>query len=208
MTIYFKPIFSLNCICIYFVIFSRLINSCERILKLSLLSNDIFLINLLSNNNNSSSFLYSKLYLFKKGEFLRVKKMKMILNNKNMEDEYFNYVKKNSFEPSKEIKEFIKTFNIFSTENFDPEEENIFTNNNILETIKFIKDKSVYGFQKIKNLKYFKNNEKLDKNYLKFIKTIKNIYNNWIYNPNKENINYLKNDLYYLFIKKVLKGFV
>ena len=58
----------------YFVIFSRFINSCERILKFSLLPDDIFLINLLSNNNDNSLFLYSKLYLFKKGEFLRVKK--------------------------------------------------------------------------------------------------------------------------------------
>ena len=58
----------------YLVNFSRCFISSERVLKLSLLFNDIFLINLLFNNSDSTFSFNSKLYLFKKGEFLRVKK--------------------------------------------------------------------------------------------------------------------------------------
>ncbi|KAJ3436207.1 hypothetical protein M0812_18264 [Anaeramoeba flamelloides] len=49
---------------------------------------------------------------WKKINLIRSKKMKMILDNKNMIEEYFGHIQKNSIETSKEILNYIKNLKI------------------------------------------------------------------------------------------------
>ncbi|KAJ3427505.1 hypothetical protein M0812_27092 [Anaeramoeba flamelloides] len=134
---------------------------------------------------------------WKKINLIRSKKMKMILDNKNMIEEYFGHIQKNSIEPSKEILNYIKNLKIKKLKEFKI--DIFFPIENIKNTIKNLKKKSVKGFQKIENLKYICDVENIidlnqieNKNYEKYLITIQKIFNNWLINPDKNNIEYIK----------------
>ncbi|KAJ6233658.1 hypothetical protein M0813_29966 [Anaeramoeba flamelloides] len=100
-------------------------------------------------NNIESLKFWSSIKKIKKND------LKVIVDNKVMEKEYLEIVKKNLKKPSKETINFIQNFEIQDIQNKEyKNSKNIIKSKDIEELIKYMKTKkSVFDFDKIKNYK-------------------------------------------------------
>ncbi|KAJ3437265.1 hypothetical protein M0812_17737 [Anaeramoeba flamelloides] len=136
-----------------------------------------------------------------------IKKKYKIIDNNIYQKEFIKYFREQNFKLDTN-----STVNIIYNENkgedkIAPLIKNIlkfkidifFPIENIKNTIKNLKNKSVKGFQKIENLKYINDEENNihlnpieNKNYKNYLSTIQKIFNNWLNNPDNNNIEFIK----------------
>ncbi|KAJ6249648.1 nuclear intron maturase 1 [Anaeramoeba flamelloides] len=132
----------------------------------------------------------------------------MIMNNPTMEKEYFNHVKEIVKPVNQQIIKDLRSkkplFNNKEEEEHVNKEPKMFTKTEIRDQIKWIKDKSIKDFDRLALYKFDetkKEDPEYTKTYDEFITSLQELFHNWIDNPNKETIKYIK-DRNLLFIHK------
>ncbi|KAJ3438652.1 nuclear intron maturase 1 -related [Anaeramoeba flamelloides] len=151
----------------------------------------------------NSEFRLNNINWWKHYNRIRGNSLKMIKNNPKMEYEYQAHIDSIKKEIIKKfLKEIQETKNFFSNEESS---NTYFEKKEIEEQIKWIKNKSVKQFDKI--YLYKKDSRKIEdkkyqENYSTFIDTLQRIFQNWIKNPERNNLKYIKErDLLFLHKK-------
>ena len=125
---------------------------------------------------------------------VRKSSSKIFVNNKHIEKEYFDYVRKQSKIASQETLDYIKNEKITTDDYEIPQSINeMVTIEKVQNIIKFMKDKAVCNFDKIRFYKTDPNWKYPELiNYQHFILSLTKLFRNWIYLCDPNTMEYIR----------------